>query len=297
MPKDKNYGEEIDIKKYQNEDSVSLGEMNFGLWLSEKRVLLTRILIGILILISAGFFIYSAYQFYIYSKDTSDKAPVVANVSSPHNLTKDLIIEAPQYIKSGDRYDLLVKITNPNDKFSANFDSCFNLNGQEFTCVNSFILPGETKYIFALGKAVSDDIKTLTYNTKNVVWQRIDAHAILDWPSFSADRLNFSYTNVNFYSISDGNYNSASSGNILEFNAQNLSAYSYYDVPLNIALYEGSQLVSVNTYHLQNFLSGETRNIKINWPGNLSNVRAEIVPNLNILDDSVYLKYQGSKTS
>ena len=66
---------------------------------------------------------------------------------------------------------------------------------------------------------------------------------------------------------------------------------------LNIAIFEGDQLVGVNVYHLQNFLGGETRNVKINWPGNFNNIHAEIVPDLNILDDRVYLKYQGSQTS
>ena len=64
--------------------------------------------------------------------------------------------------------------------------------------------------------------------------------------------------------------------------------------PLNIALFDGDQLVSVNKYILQNFVSGEKRNIKISWPGNYRNIRAKIIPDINILDNSVYLKYQGS---
>lgn len=298
MPKDKNYEQGIDLKKYQSENNVSLSEMNIGLWLSEKRDFLTRLLIIFLILVSAGFFIYSAYQYFIYFKNGSDKAPLVDNnVVSPRNLITDLKIDPPQFFKNGNQYDLTVKITNPNDKFSANFDACFNLSGNEFTCAKAFILPSETKYVFALAKEVKDDVKTLSFNAKNIAWQRIDAHTIPSWTDFSAARLNFAFADINFYSIADGNYNVQNSGNILEFNAKNLSSYSYYDLPLNIALFDGAQLVSVNVYHLQNFLSGETRNIKINWPGNYRNIRAEIVPDLNILDDAVYLKYQGSTTS
>jgi hypothetical protein len=298
MLKDKNYGEEIDLKKYQSDNNVSLQNMNIGLWLSEKRTLFVRLIIIFLILLSAWFFIYSAYQYFTYYVEAPEKAPIDNNnLASPRNLINDLKIDSPQIFKNGETYDLVVKISNDNDKFSANFDSCFNLGGKEFSCTKSFILPSESKYIFVLGKEIKDDIKTLTYNNKNISWQRIDAHAISDWTEFSSSHLNFSFTDINFYSINDSNYISQSNGNILEFNVQNLSAYGYYEAPLNIALFEGSQLVSVNTYVLQNFTSGQKRNIKINWPGNYRDVRIEIIPNINILDDSVYLKYQGTTNS
>lgn len=297
MPKDKNYDHGIDLKKYQAEDSVGLREMNIGLWLSEKREFLMRLLIIFLIMVSAGFFIYSAYQYFIYFRSSSDKTPLTENtVVSPHNIIADLKIDAPQFFRNGAQYDLTVKITNPNDKFGALFDACFNLSGTEFTCAKSFILPGETKYVFALAKEVKDDVKTLSFNAKNISWQRIDTHNIPDWNAFSASRLNFAFADISFYSLADAG-GGEKSGNILEFNAQNLSPYSYYDLPLNIALFDGAQMLSVNVYHLQNFLSGETRNIKINWPGNYRNIRAEIVPDLNILDNAVYLKYQGSPAS
>lgn len=298
MAKNKNNNEELNLNKYQDANNVSLRNMNIGLWLSEKRHLFTRIVISFLIVISAIFFIYSAYQYFTYfNKDSSNSLMLSNNLLSPRSAIKELKIDAPQFFKNDDKYDLVVKITNENDKFGGNFKACFNLESKEFSCVNSFILPSETKYIYALGKDIKEDITTLSFKANNISWQRIDTHAIPNWNNFMADRLNFYFSEVNFYSLNDVNYSSqGGSGNILEFNANNLSAYSYYDIPLNISLFDGSQLISVNTYQLQNFLSGETRNIKINWPGNYRNVRVEITPDLNILDNSVYLKYQGSKT-
>ena len=298
MPKDKNNIGELDLKKYQTKDSVSLNEMNFGLWFAEKRAFLMRLLITSLIFLSAVFFIFSAYQYYIYYINKGSDLPAVDNnLISPRNITTDLKIESPQFFKNGDRYDLIVQVANPNDKFSANFDACFNLSGNEFTCQKTFILPSETKYVFSLGKEVKDNIRTLSFSVKNINWQRVDSHAIPDWTDFLKTHLNFAYSDISFYNINDSNSNIENGSNILEFNAKNLGAYSYYDFPLNIAIFEGDQLVGVNVYHLQNFLGGETRNVKINWPGNFNNIHAEIVPDLNILDDRVYLKYQGSQTS
>jgi len=297
MLKDKNFGDEVNLKKYQGEDNVSLRNMNIGLWLSEKRQILTRSLIVFLILISVCLFVFSAYQFFIYFKNGSDQSTLIENnLVSPRNIIKELKIESPQYYKSGDKYDFIVKVTNENEKFSAKFQACFNLSGNNFSCTDSFILPSETKYIFDIGNDVQTDIKTLSFEIKNTAWQRFDVHSIPNWNNFYLSRLNFTFSDILFYNINDTDSSNRGS-NILEFNTLNNSSYSYYDLPLNIALYEGSQLVSVNIYHLQNFLSGEKRNIKINWPGDYRNVRVEIIPNINILDDSVYLKYQGVKAS
>ena len=298
MAKDKNNENLTDLNSYKSKDNVSLGEMNFGLWLSEHRALLTRLVIIFLIVLSAVLFIYSAYQYFLYYQSNQNvQITDDNNLLSPRNLITDLKIESPQFFKNGDKYDLMVKVANPNDKFTSSFDACFNLNGQDFNCTKAFVLPGSSKYIFALGQDVKGDIRSVSFSSKNIVWQRLDAHAIPVWNDFLAARQNFAYTDINFYSINDPNYINQSNGNILEFNAKNLGSYSYYDVPLNIILYEGSQVVSINSYIVQNFLSGETRNVKIFWPGNFRNIRIEIVPDLNILDDSVYLKYQGEKTT
>jgi len=82
----------------------------------------------------------------------------------------------------------------------------------------------------------------------------------------------------------------------LEFKITNQTAYAYYEAPLQILLYSGSELVGVQTYSVNNFLAGEKRNVNLSWPGGLQTVsRTEVKPNINILDDDVYLKYQGEK--
>lgn len=80
----------------------------------------------------------------------------------------------------------------------------------------------------------------------------------------------------------------------LDFSITNLTDYGYYSVPFNIALYNGSDLVGVNIFVVNNFLAGETREVSLTWLSNIQRVtRVEVRPNLNILDDSLYLKYQG----
>jgi hypothetical protein len=63
-----------------------------------------------------------------------------------------------------------------------------------------------------------------------------------------------------------------------------------------IAFYRDDQIVGVNHYIANNLMSGENRPVRLSWLTNLSAVnRVEIKPDLNILDENIYLKYQGSR--
>jgi hypothetical protein len=78
----------------------------------------------------------------------------------------------------------------------------------------------------------------------------------------------------------------------LDFKISNNSACGYKSVPLTIVLKSQGQILAVNRYIINNFRSGEEKNIQLTWPGKLSNVNeVEILPDLNILDDLIYLKY------
>ena len=47
-------------------------------------------------------------------------------------------------------------------------------------------------------------------------------------------------------------------------------------------------------YNLDNFLSGEQREISFSWPAAGERVsKVEVLPDVNILDSQVYLPYQG----
>jgi len=298
MSKDKN-NNGIDLSKYEDLNGLSVKSMNFGLWLSENRKRITKIVIIFLIALSAFFFIYSSYNYIVYFLNSSAEEKNAAslassNVVSQRNVASDIIIKTPQIFKSGATYDLAVDISNPNDKFSATFQYCFIVNKIDTGCGDGFILPGEEKYIFSLGQKIEVDTPTISFELRNISWKRIDSHNIPDWASFASNRLNFSLNNIKFTPAGFGTANEKNNLSSLEFNITNLTDYGYYNVPLNIAFYSGSELIGANTFVVNNFLAGEERTVHLNWLSNLSRVdRTEIRPNLNLLNDSIYLKYQG----
>jgi len=296
MKKDKNYQDDLDLKNYQDPGNVSLREMNFGLWLSENRQRITKAIIIFLILLSAGFFIYSSYNYFIYFfGGQAEKLTEETTLSSPRNLVADMEISPLNIFKVEERFDLAIKLKNPNDKFLANFDYCFLQGGIEIKCAQGFILPSEEKYILALGQEINNDQGEVTFKIKNLFWQRINSHQIANWNDFSNQHLNFAFADINFSTLTDSGLMEKVSLNTLEFTIKNLSPYSYYEVPLDIMLYSGSELVGVHQYLVNEFLTGESRNLKITWPGNLALVnRTEIKPRINIIEDSLYIKYQGN---
>jgi len=292
MAKDKNPAADADLKKYRSLSGVSLKEMNFGLWLAQKRRIIFQIFTGCLIAVCAGLLLYSAYGYIIYFLN-GEPALTGGIPESPRDVTSPLAVGAPLVLASDGHYDLAAQVSNPNDKFSGTFNYCFVAGGADIFCGSGFLLPGEEKYVLALGQnpASTADV---SFQAADVSWQRLDAHQIPDWSAFSASRLNFVISGLSFQP-GDASRSDKVSLNSLSFSAANQTPYGYYEAPLDILFYEGDQLIGTQRYILDNFLPGETRAVKITWPGRLDGVtRTEVRPDINILDDSVYLPYQGA---
>jgi len=296
MKKDKNLDRDIDLKNYRDLSGVSLKEMNFGLWLSEHRRLIAKIIIIFLIALSAFFFIYSSYNYVVYFLFGNSNEELVDNlITSPRNITSNLEISPLMIFKNGDHYDLNVKLKNPNEKFLGKFQYCFEQSEQEIHCGEGFIFPSAEKYVLALGQELNSE-DSITFRIKGIFWQRINVRQIPNWEDFLFSRLNFSVENLVFYPVNRSGLSERVGLNSLEFQITNQTAYSYYDVPLQILMYSGSELVGAQSYSLTNFVTGEKRNVNISWPGGLQSVsRTEVKADVNILDDSVYLKYQGER--
>jgi len=299
MAKEENLNKDIDLKNYDDPTGISLREMNFGLWLSEHRHKFLKIVTGVLIVLCTFFFVYSSYNLIIYFISGDLNAQLISGdiPTSPRQLTDDLVVTPLQIFSSGDRYDLVEKINNPNGKFMADFKYCFTAAGSDLFCGKGFVLPNEEKYILALGQELSGSQSEVSFRVFDLFWRRIDAHQIPDWNSFALTHLNFLISSLNFSAGITNSLSEKINLNNLEFIVKNQTPYGYYEVPLNILLFSGQELVGVHRYLLQNCLAGEERTVKISWPGNLSTVdRTVVMPDLNIMDEGVYLKYQGGTT-
>lgn len=301
MSKEKNLSSDQSLKKYKGLNSVSVDEMNFGLWMAEKRSLLKKIGLAFLFAVALFFVIYSVYGYVIYFLQTQATNNLLADDSGTilyHAQIAPLTPDTLQVFKNNDHYDLAVNIKNPNDKYNASFSYCFTSSGADLLCGQSFVLPGGSKYVLALNQALNQGAGGLEFKITGTTWSRVDAHLIPDWTQYAAARLNFSVSNINFSNASQSGLSAKVPMNSLDFTVSNVSAYGYYEVPFNILFYNDQTLVGVNSFRFQNFKAGETRQANLTWAGNLEGVKGVVItPDLNIADSSIYLNYSGNTAS
>jgi hypothetical protein len=213
---------------------------------------------------------------------------------SPRQVTDPLVLSSVTVLARDGHHDLTARIQNPNEKFLGTFEYCFLSAGQTVLCRPGFVLPGEEKQLLALGQNLTSGAD-VSLEIRNIVWRRLDAHQIPDWNAYLASRLNLEVSGLVFNSAEASGLSEQVSLNYLQFSVSNLSAYGYYEAPLNIFLYRGSELAGIQRYVLANLLPGETREVRVSWPGRLAGItRTEVRPDINILDDGAYLKYRGT---
>jgi hypothetical protein len=247
-----------------------------------------------LIIISSFFFIYSSYNYAVYFITGKTDIQTETFVSSPRNLIKEMVLGEIKAFRAVESSDLAIKINNPNDNFQAEFEYCFEVDGQETACGSSFIFPQEDKYLLALNQAGVSSANQILLKVKDIFWSRINKRVIPDWPEFYTNHLDFLVENIEFSGATQSGLSEKVNLNSLQFNISNNTAFSYYEVPLNILLFSNNNLVGVHRYLLDNFISGEKRLIRLSWPADLESVsRVEISPDLNITSDEVFRKYQG----
>jgi hypothetical protein len=291
MVKDRKIREK-DLKNFKDLSGVSVQEMKIGLWVSENRRLLTRMVTILLILISAFFFVYSSYSYIIYFMSGPIDNQPENQVLSPRNLIKQMQPGQVELFQSGNKYDLALSLKNENDNFWADFDYCFYVNEEKIKCDSSFILPSEEYYLTALGLDLEVGTK-ISFKIEDIFWSRINRRSIPDWNAYLNERINFQFNDVSFYNSSRSGLSENIRLNRLEFEILNDSPYSYYSVDFDIEFYSGSNLVGVQRYVGKNIETGEKRRASLSWPGDLGSVsEVKIIPRVNIVKDEVYLKYQ-----
>ncbi len=284
-------------KNYKSIDGLSNRHLDFGLWIAENRQKIKQGFLIFLIVFVASTLSYSTYHladYFIYGR-SQDRAMLqeltranvdsefIRQVMAPENL---LFSFTQAYFVQG-TYDFLTKIKNPNPNHYASFYYCFEEVNRELACGESFILPGEDKYVMDLNHEISGGVGAINFVVKDISWRRITAHMISDWNKFKNERLQFVIDMENF-SIENNAYN-------LDFTVNNNSSFNFKEVPLQIILLGASGEIGANKYRLRDVMSQQKINVSITWPVGISRASMFLViPELDILDSSIYIPYSGN---
>lgn len=269
-----------------NEEELTEKQLKWGYWLTVNRPNFYKGLIIFLIVFNVllgGYNLYywGNYLIFGYSEDQKMLVDLRSNVSRSANLlerfsAKSLTVGGVTSFAVGDKIDALALISNPNSSFIANIEYTFLLNGQTVGRRQSFVLPGENKYLAELGIKGGGSIG---FNLVKVSWQRISSTKINNPASFKDTHLqfevfDFKYANSGFYRVS--------------FNLKNSSVYNFYRAEFLILLKNYENIVGVEKIVVDNFQSEEVRPIEVVVSSGINPNSLQLVPNINVFDDSVY---------
>jgi hypothetical protein len=292
----------INIHQYQDLEGLTVTKLQFSLWLAKNKRNFLYIFYGLLFLIAIvtwPLFIYT-FGSYLISGMKED-ARLLNELGQPISTLHTVVLsQAAKPLKYGHwqslkigpgKYDFVMKISNPNQWYAAQFDYYIILNKKIYGRQHGFILPGETKYLAILGQKIKN-LSAVRFVISDLTWERINKHIYPDWRAFYQQRVNFTIYDKKFIPAQATILSEKLNLNELSFKIKNNSAYSYWQVNLVILLRDRlNKIIGVNKYRLDNFFSEETREINVTWTGRLKPVKEiEVIPEVNILDKKVYKK-------
>lgn len=295
MDKDKRKISDDQVNAYDDPINMTPKNLKLGFWIARNKHRLYRLLVIFLGIIAVGTVIYAVYGTIEYNTIGREREKILLYSSGgldisdyrEQNRPEDLRIGTPRALVSNNGTDLTVRISNTNEKQYASFDFCF-VNFENEVCGSDFILPQEQKDLTLLNSTLpaGGDIR---FVINKILWQKLKAYKVPDWTAFKNQRLNFEVNNVQFSTYTN-------EVTYLEFSVSNNSPFSYFSVPFDIFVRQGDKIMAINRYVFHDFLSRSTRSVRLLWPeGEARGGNIEIVPNLNILDDSVYRPYSASE--
>jgi len=301
MLQDKN-SKGVDLNKYQDLGGLSIKKLNLGLWMAENRRWFIFGFIILMILASATLWGYSAFNFFrYYLKERTDNNQAI-NSLVQNKLDENIRIKTsaaklqefpPQVFFSAGKYDFLGKLSNPNNNFSVAFTYCFKDGEVELSCDSGFILPEETKYLLSLGRELKNSPSKLSLELRDVMWNRVNFHQFPNWKQFAETHLGFTVTDLSVKTAEASGISDKLGLSVLEFNITNNTAYSYWEVPLNIILTNGPSFIGVNKYTIDEFRTGQKRSVKIVLPERLGgDTKAIVVPEINLNREDIYMKIE-----
>ena len=278
-------------------EDVSYRRLRFASWYLRRKALLQKIGVGILTVWSAATILWSGYRWaeYIFvgyweDLDLAERQRIgFQNYEAlqARYRAKDLQLMRPSVFRAGgDTVDFVTEAANPNEQWSVRVRYKYLYGSGETAIFETFFLPLSSHPIVVLGHESAVYPTGVQLAIEDIVWSRIDPHAIPDVGAFLAERLNFLVEDVKFESAR----RTELPADRLLFTLTNNSAYSYWQPLFSVALFNGNTLVGVVPITLEQFRAGEKREIDVRLFADLGDVtNIEAVPVIDVFDESVFM--------
>lgn len=270
---------------------VSKFNLKLSYWYINNKLRLRQALVIFLILLSVGFYMFTLYRGGtiilvddpILSRSLEELTDNTIDYTFFHRANRPADIQILSFDSTNGRdgrFDFIAKLFNPNEHFSASkVDLQLFVGSKSIAEKSTFILPGEEKLIVFFGEEI-EQVSSPVLRIVKVQWARQRAYA-----EYAEPRLNFEITEIDFTSA-----NNQLPVSTLNFKIKNNTAFSYWQVGVYAGLVSGGSITAGNYILLDQFVSGETRDVEMRWHEPLFGITDfEIFTEVNILDESVFM--------
>ena len=154
----------------------------------------------------------------------------------------------------------------------------------------SFILPGETKYIFSFGVArKGGEVRAVV---SDVRWARV---RVAEFTELRNSHLRAVIKDVRHSPASEIGTPAQQLGGVTKFTVRNDSIYGYWVVGLYVLLKNGGQIVAAQYTQAQRLGPQQRQTVSVSWPHALPLfTEVEVVPEINVFDSGVFYDYRAT---
>lgn len=273
-------------------------DLQVASWVVRHRVLMRKLGIGTLSVVSGVLCIYGIagllyYALFGLSEDNIAAREMVASTAnyaalqSRYGASELRILSADAYEASAGRFDFVATLVNDNARWAAVVRYRFTHSQGESDSGEAIILPQTERPVIISGEKLDDIPRAITFEITNIEWKHIDTHSIADIEEYTNERRNFAFDTMVF--VPQSAVDNIPS-NILQFTFHNKSAFSYWDVPLIVELFENGSRVGIAQTKVEKLKAGDSRTLDLRTlTPNISVTDIRVHPTVNIFDSRVFM--------
>lgn len=266
-------------------------------WWVRHRAQLKGILVGVILIVSGVFILYSLYvwvDFWGLSREREQRMYAdltrSTNYAALHENLQAASLRAPVVVVlSGSgregRWDVLTKLVNPNAKWLATVTfKIVSSDGTSSPDQTVTLLNNEEYFVVTRGAAQSPGA-SVRADFVNVSWQRIR-----DPEALNERKPKFTVSDVKFLSAAELRLSGDLGLSQVQFTVANESINGFWSVDFSVVLLQGESAVAAGTTTLDRFAGGERRDVAMNLYTTIPTVTdVLVVPHVNVADEGVFM--------
>jgi hypothetical protein len=189
-------------------------------------------------------------------------------------------------LQDGSNFDIIAEISNPNKYWYATFKYQLKIGSESLDLQSGFILPGQSKKLINLNIENGNQVNDLVVSDVNWIKE-------INFPAIEAEKMAIEIKNISLIPPAELGVGDKLQVSRVKFDVINNSPFNYANVILQIYLLKSGQIQAVSQISSGVLRSGQTQTYQVDFFQTLPKINETpvIIPEINILDPKVFLKF------